>query len=594
MKVLLLHPKDSIEDARWSTHSWDRIVDLGVSSKERSAGYEKKFHCAVHPLHSLRQRDQDFERTRQILDADCGKLIDQLGLDWWRISSILLHEQLETILLVKKLQKDLAGCRELYASRLEWPVPSIARTLGCNVRLLGDERQTGIASALMRSARAMRRLSFLQLKDVLFDKYDPNYRWRSRFCRSVSHQDVPVVVVPTAYTNVSRMAAAYARLLPKQQFLFVATRYSALTFDRPSNVSIASLAAFTRSKSQESESSALIGKFDAVLKELRQIPEIAELESAGALKRFPSLLRQHLVMRDAWSEVLARHQVTAVLCGDDSNPATRIPVDLAKTLGIKTVNFHHGALDGRYLFKRMLCDVYLAKSEMERDYLLNICRVPTEKVKMGAPHRVLRRKRSASSASLIFFFSEPYENNGARPSDIYAEILVPLAALARSTRTRLVIKLHPFESKSERLQLLRKLLSAQDLEQIDVIDGPMPKDLAGVAWFGVTVESTAALDCTQEGVTCFLCAWLEISPYGYVQQYARFGVGQILTAANEISSIPDRLAARQNDSLPNERSWDPISPEDLGTYLVGPTTGVVEDDHALVQPTPVGVGVSLE
>src|SRR5215470_10466406 len=44
-----------------------------------------------------------------------------------------------------------------------------------------------------------------------------------------------------------------------------------------------------------------------------------------------------------------------------------------------------GALDGPYIFKRVHADVILAKGAMEKDYLLRICNVPSQKVEIGAP-----------------------------------------------------------------------------------------------------------------------------------------------------------------------------------------------------------------
>ena len=122
MTVLLLHPNDAFDDPRWSLQSWDRIIDLGVSSAERGARWAEKLGCEVLHLHSFRRRGQDFARIKEILDAGCGRLIDSQDLDWWRILSILLHEQLEMVLLINRLTETLSANDEVYASRWEWPV----------------------------------------------------------------------------------------------------------------------------------------------------------------------------------------------------------------------------------------------------------------------------------------------------------------------------------------------------------------------------------------------------------------------------------------------------------------------------------------
>jgi hypothetical protein len=587
MKVLLLHPNDTFDDRRWSSQSWDRIVDLGVSSAERSARWAEKLDCDVLHLHSFRRRDRDFARVKEILNAACGRLIDTQGLDWWRILSILLHEQLEMVLLINRLSETLSASDEVYASRWEWPVQAVAHASGHEVRPLRDAVSPRLASRLPRYGRAIRRLSFSQIKDVLFDKYDAHYRWRSHLQRQFSRQSEPVVIVPTAYTNVSRMGASYARMLPEQRFLFVATRYSALAFDRPPNVTVVNLAAFAEKPTSDLEADALLAKWEIVKDELRAIPEVEALYSTGSLDRFAPLLRQGIAVRDAWARALSITSATAVLCGDDSNPITRIAVDLAAEKGVRTVDFHHGALDGRFLFKSLPSDVYLAKSEMEKDYLVRACGLDDTRVAVGAPHRSqMLRNREPVECKEIVFFSEPYENNGARPTEVYTEIIPPLVDLCRSAGTRLVIKLHPFESKSERRRVLRKLLSAQDLDLVDLLTGPMPEDLASHTWFGVTVESTAALDCAFQGVPCFLCSWLEVSPYGYVQQYSRFGIGQSLRSANEIRTIPRILSQLPEEATVSEALWKPISPETLRRYLEG------EAAEKSTSPEPAHFGMS--
>ena len=91
--------------------------------------------------------------------------------------------------------------------------------------VLRSPAQTFGRSGLARSAaRAMhyaglvRRFSAAQFKEIFLDKYDAGYQWRSRFASRQQRCAEPVVLLPSAYGNVSRMAAAYARLLPEQAF----------------------------------------------------------------------------------------------------------------------------------------------------------------------------------------------------------------------------------------------------------------------------------------------------------------------------------------------------------------------------------------
>jgi len=235
-----------------------------------------------------------------------------------------------------------------------------------------------------------------------------------------------------------------------------------------------------------------------------------------------------------------------VMCGDDSNPFTRLPVLLARQQGIPTLDFHHGALDGRFLIKELPSDLYLAKGEMERDYLVRICRLPAERVVLAGPARRQsipshERGKDSDEGSLILFFSEPYESGGWRAEEIYRELLPPLARLAREFGRKLVVKLHPFESRHERMALTAKVLPPSEAALVDVVEGPLKSQLVLKAWFAVTVESSTVIDCSLLGVPCFVCEWLNSSPYGYTRQYARFGVGRILKSPEELYELPRRL-----------------------------------------------------
>jgi hypothetical protein len=226
---------------------------------------------------------------------------------------------------------------------------------------------------------------------------------------------------------------------------------------------------------------------------------------------------------------------------------------LAAKRKLPTVDFHHGALDGRYLLKSLPCDAYLVKSEMERDYLVRVCGLPPEKLVDAAPPRdpsPLKKHRRMRGISAIFF-SEPYGNDGLRAEDVYAEVLPPLCRVSHETGHDVVVKLHPFESASERKRLIRSLLSPQDFKLVTVIEGPTSPELFSRAWIGITIESTTVLECLSAGVPCFLCGWLSLSSYAYGAQYDRFGIGDVLLRAEEIGEIPRRLTFfRESSNVP--------------------------------------------
>ena len=114
--------------------------------------------------------------------------------------------------------------------------------------------------------------------------------------------------------------------------------------------------------------------------------------------------------------------------------------------------------------------------------------------------------------------------------------------MARAHGRSVILKLHPFESLSQRRRTIRKILTPEDGELVTIVDGPLTPAILSQAWFGITVESTTVIDCLQHGIQCFLCGWLTLWPFEYVQQYARFGVGEVLRSAEQIADIPARLS----------------------------------------------------
>jgi hypothetical protein len=491
-------------------------------------------------LDSLRE-NQDFDSIRKLVGTGRNQLVDELGVDWWDVISVLIYTALEEAVLLGRLAEQLDASAELYATRPGWPASGVALRLNGPLHTFPATLRR---SHLHHYGNVLRRFSFDQLAQIFWDKYDPRYRWRTRFAAKRRDPKSPVVLLPSAYTNVSRMAVAYARMLPEQLFLVVATRRSGSHFDSTPNVVCSSLAAYAGGPEPRAEYLEILGKWTALNQSLARSPEMNMLLRAGLLESFPNHFRDGLAVRNAWRNVLSREQVVAVMCGDDSNPYTRIPVLLARQQGIPTLDFHHGAMDGRFLLKELSSDLYLAKGEMERDYLLRICGLPADRVMVAGPARARLtpiQDRGTDESSLILFFSEPYESGGRRTEEIYRELLPPLARLAREFGRKLVVKLHPFESRYERMEIIAKILPPTEAALVDVVDGPFKPQLVAKAWFAITVESTTVIDCSMLGVPCFVCDWLNSSPYGYASQYARFGVGRILNSPEQLKELPHMI-----------------------------------------------------
>jgi hypothetical protein len=549
MRVLLVQPEDSPERGPWSRQRWDLVVDLGKSSLFSEERWARQYGCRVLRADCFRNGMADAKHVREIFSAGRGRLIDEEGIDWWDLLSLLVAPYALTLPALLSVGKEISQSAELWATRSGGLAGTMAIALGRSLQTFEPVGLARSAARAMHYAGLVRRFSAAQFAEIVLDKYDSGYRWRSRFAARQPSCAEPVVLLPSAYGNVSGMAAAYARLLPSQRFLLVATRQSAKRFVPPANVQVRDLAAYAKVHSGGAEVTSLTERWMKLKADLCQSPELRVLSEAGFLDAFPSWIRDGISARDAWREVLEREPVAGVLCGDDSNLYTRLPVLLAARGKIRTIDFHHGALDGRYALKELPCDLYLAKNEMERDYLLRVCGLPAEKVVIGAPptenlsRPIEGEPRSQSSAIL---FSEPYELGGMRADQVYRELLPSLCRLARQSGHSVIVKLHPFESLSQRRRIVREILAPEDRSLVSVVDGPLTAELMRQAWFGITIESTTVIDCLRHGICCFLCRWLSLSQYEYAQQYARFGIGEVLQDAQELSEIPIRLADFRN------------------------------------------------
>lgn len=570
MKILLIHPEDDAESGPWSSLRWSRIIDLGVGGKSTYSRWTEIFRCPVESLNIFRQGLRDFRHIRDLLRADCGRLIDRHGLDWWEILCMLLSDEMEPLLLLQRFAETTSPEDEVHVSRscLHADLLSILLPRTQIFPLRPEVRKHSVAHYVRVSSR----LSAQQIVDVFWDKYDSGYQLRGRFARRRSASSDSVVLLPSAYVNVSRTAIAYASLLPEQKFLLVATRNSGCMRDLPSNVAVARLSSYASLSDRSAELAELESAWNLLSRELIRLPEFHILERLGSLHTFGKRFCQGLQIRDAWLNVLAREPVQAVFCADDSNPNTRIPILLARDRNLPTVACHHGALDGQNIYKRAHAGAILAKGEMEKDYLVRECEVPEEIVEIGAPPTLssaagFRAEPESVSRPHILFISEPAEVTGGRGREIYQDILPRLADLALKTGRKVIVKLHPAESRNERSKTVDRVLTRGQRQLVQIVDGPLNENLLSEAWFGVTILSTVATECAIRGVPCFLCRWLEFSFYGYVDQFIRFGAGIALNRPEDIAGIPQYL--EQHSFEPNvlKNFWQAITAERLKEML---------------------------
>jgi hypothetical protein len=327
-------------------------------------------------------------------------------------------------------------------------------------------------------------------------------------------------------------------------------------------------------KGRSSENSNLDRRLRDLLTDLCRTPEFEILNRIGHLDMLASRLQHGVRVRDAWRNVLDNEPVQGVLCADDSNPYTRIPLLLARERGLPSIACQHGALDARYLFKRSYGSVIWVKGEMEQDFLLRKCMVPRERVEICAPaltslSNVPEVAKADGPKPYIVFFSEPYEISGGRGEGFYRDILPGLVDVAIATGRKVVVKLHPAESERDRARMLNRIISTSLLDTVQLVSGPLTEDLLTKTWFAITVQSTVSLECSIRKIPCFLCKWLEPRAYEYVEQFIGFGAGFGLNSPDEIATIPQQLEKGVVTSVPNTRLWRTADKGRLKEMLAG-------------------------
>jgi hypothetical protein len=568
--ILFIHPDDDPEAGPWANQKWSRVIDLGLAGSDAYERWSRKFGCPVQSIYDTGNGFEVIQRVRDLVSGGLGKVTDSFGIDWWQIAVAYLYSQLETLVWLRRVVQGMGAGEDARVSRLGFHADALRQMLGG--RLATFAQSTSSPRGVARYLAVARRLPAWQVAQILWDKYDPALEIRRRFARQPGIPDAAVVLLPSAYGNVTRTALDYAKTTPGLKFLLVAARRSAWTEDLPQNVRGEWLASYARrSEARHSEYAEILEKWTQLRTRIEAEPEIAILDRLGLMDDFPSRFRNGLTQRAAWESVFQHEEVQSVLCADDSNHWTLLPLLLARKFEVPTIACHHGALDVQRMFKQNAADVVLAKGAMEQDYLVRVCKVPASEVEVGGPGPAGNRNGAGSAVQrfkpLIAFFSEPYEVFSGRGEEFYRDLVPPLADLARQTGRKLVVKLHPAESRSERERIIRNLLSPQQRQVVSLVTGSTTPELLQQTWFGITVLSTVASECAVAGVPCFLCRWLEFTHYGYVDQFLRFGVGRELKEPSDIARIPQLLETYSVNPRIAADVWQPIDPGRLEKLL---------------------------
>lgn len=584
MPVFLLHPDDDFQGS-WTHEPWDLVVDLGRAPKSFYDERAAELGCPILSIFDLAVEVEDLQSLRPLLDLALGRVVDRFGIDWWDVISLHLQPDLQDIRLALRLAEKLKSCRELLVSRPSLTAEVLRLLLAIPLRVLKPGLRKRFINSIARRGVAAMDLGFVQLRQVVYDKYDPHYLWRKKFSVSPTarsnHRSAPVVLLPTAYSNVTKTALSYARLLPEQKFLLVLARESGAVSPVPANVETANLASFAANNGDADELRTLKVSWKQMEQSLQQHLLFKLAIQLGIFNQGSHCLRWGMAVRDAWLKVFETRSIASCLSADDSNPYTRIPLLLAEQRGLAAIACHHGALDFRMAFKNLRFSNYLAKGDMELDYLKRICAADAERIRIGAPSSSAHESASlwSDNAPWITFFAEPYEADLWRVEPIYREILPRLCAAARRAGKSVVLKLHPFESPRQRQRLVSRAVNAEDRKLVTVVDKPLSREIFENTWCAVTVESTVAFECATVGIPSFLCGWLRNAYSGYAPQYVRFGVGSLLESPDDLLRIPDLLATTMPDREAASRLVQAISPGDLSEMLVQSAEGVSRPEH---------------
>ena len=571
MKVLFLHPEDSPWDDAWSKSQWDLIVDLGFASSYTYEEWSRRSGARVLSIYQVAEETEGYRWVNQFLERGRGRLLDLIGLDWWEILAVLSYHDLRGFYLLQQLRREIpSGQCELVASRRHLFTRLLEPILGHPVRCLKVDRR-GPLQTVTRMLRSARKLRPAQIAEIAFDKWDMDYRVRRQVTKHKrANLTESVVLLPSAYSNVTRSALAYATQLPHRRFLLVTTRGSAVPARLPSNVTVVPLSAYAApSSTTEEQTAELIKSWEEFRRTmLLEADEFRLTANAGLWDYFPAHLEHGLRLREAWKSLLESEPVTGVLCGDDLNYHTRLPLVLAHGSGLHAVYCSHGALDGGFLFKMPFADSYLVKGEMEKDYLQRASTIEPGKICLAAPGNNTRMGQGDHRSGALVFFSQPYEVEGGRADEIYREVLPSLWRAARRSGRKMIVKLHPFESKQARKALVASILPEAGHDQLEIVSGVPPEEVMSRTWCGVTVDSSVAVECALRQIPFFLCGWLDFMGLGYLQQFARFGVAQVLNSPESVEQIPEMIAGHQ--SLPStDRIWHEADPTQLDQIMFG-------------------------
>ena len=281
VKVLLLHPEDDFRHT--SGRTWDLVVDLGRAPAATYQRWMQIAECDVCSLHDLAEEIEDLHRARDLMRAGFGRLVDRYGIDWWDVLLPDLLRDVLLLMLVERQARQLSADCELDTSRPSFLASALATRVGVAMRTVGISRWK---RGVLHYSNLLTQLDKRQLAQVFEDKFRIH-----RFAPGFSAIAGPMVLLPSAYVNGSRMAVHLAERMPEHNFLLMYTRSSGKLRSVPANVCMKALRVDS-TPANAPEIAELLASWETLKTKLTaEIEAFAFANSVGVFHKVPARLR---------------------------------------------------------------------------------------------------------------------------------------------------------------------------------------------------------------------------------------------------------------------------------------------------------------
>src|ERR1700687_4283182 len=222
MKILLVHPDDSVEVGAWAGTRWDLAVDLGWSGRHDYSRQTARLGFRVSSIYDFLDHEQHRRRTREILALGLDQLVDSESVDWWDVLSVYSYQQLDQLILLSALAEPIPEHSEIVATSPHFTLRALSLLLSREIKSFSvdyhtSDRRTDFRAISRRYLKAAFALRPSQLIEIAFDKWDADYGLRRRFAPKPARSSTSVTLLPSAYGNVSRAQVAYAQMLPHRR-----------------------------------------------------------------------------------------------------------------------------------------------------------------------------------------------------------------------------------------------------------------------------------------------------------------------------------------------------------------------------------------